>query len=123
MERFLAGDNVCAWPNLTQMPDGRLIVTIFNQPAHGTLPGDIECWESRDEGRFWQRCGVPAPHAPGTNRMNVAVGLARDSALIVKDGSLLTAYYANRVHGHTRYHRGIVRWNLDEQLELNCFKY
>ncbi|MCG3148634.1 MAG: hypothetical protein PCFJNLEI_02079 [Verrucomicrobiae bacterium] len=83
MTRYLAIDNVCAWPNLTPMPDRRIIATIFNRPAHGTLPGDIECWESRDEGRFWHRCGVPAPHEPSTNRMNVAVGLARDGALIV----------------------------------------
>ena len=83
MDRTIAIDNVCAWPNLTVLPDGRIIATIFNQPAHGTVPGDIECWETQDDGRNWQLCSVPAPHALGTNRMNVAAGLARDGALIV----------------------------------------
>ena len=83
MERYIAIDNVCAWPNLTPMPDGRIVATIFNQPCHGQWEGDVECWESADEGRFWKRCGVPAPHEPETNRMNVAAGLARDGALVV----------------------------------------
>jgi len=83
MERYIAIDNVCAWPNLTRMPDGRIVATIFNQPCHGTREGDVECWETVDEGRFWRRCGVPAPHEPGTNRMNVAAGLARNGDLVV----------------------------------------
>ncbi|MEZ5277191.1 MAG: sialidase family protein [Opitutaceae bacterium] len=83
MERFIAIDNVCAWPNLTRMADGTLIATIFNQPTHGGWEGDVECWASRDEGRTWKLRGVPAPHEPGTNRMNVAAGLAGDGALVV----------------------------------------
>lgn len=83
MERYVAVDNVCAWPNLVKMPDDRLVVTIFNQPCHGKWAGDVECWESGDEGRVWTRCGVPAPHEPETNRMNVAAGLARNGDLIV----------------------------------------
>lgn len=83
MERFVAIDNVCAWPNLTLMPDGALIATIFNQPTHGGWEGDVECWASSDQGRTWKLRGVPAPHEPTTNRMNVAAGLAADNALIV----------------------------------------
>ena len=83
MERFIAIDNVCAWPNLTLMPDNRIVATIFNQPCHGRWEGDVECWVSSDEGRQWQLLGVPAPHEPGTNRMNVAAGLAHDGTLIV----------------------------------------
>jgi len=83
MERYIAIDNVCAWPNLTKMPDGALIATIFNQPCHGRWEGDVECWASEDGGRSWRLRGVPAPHEPGTNRMNVAVGLARNGDLIV----------------------------------------
>lgn len=82
MERFVAIDNVCAWPNLTQRPDGELIATIFNQPCHGRWSGDVECWASRD-GRFWAYRGTPAPHEAGTNRMNVAAGCAADGSLIV----------------------------------------
>lgn len=83
MERYIAIDNVCAWPNLTKMPDGAIIATIFNQPCHGLWEGDVECWASEDGGRTWRRRGTPAPHEPGTNRMNVAAGLAVNGDLIV----------------------------------------
>ena len=39
IERFVAIDNVCAWPNLTVLRDGTLVATIFNQPSHGSLSG------------------------------------------------------------------------------------
>lgn len=83
MERYVAVDNVCAWPNLTLMPDGAIVATIFNQPTHGEFEGDVECWASDDEGRTWSLRGMPASHEPGTNRMNVAAGLARDGSLVV----------------------------------------
>ncbi|HRU05282.1 MAG TPA: sialidase family protein [Candidatus Brocadiia bacterium] len=82
MERYIAIDNVCAWPNLTKMPDGEVVATIFNQPCHGRWEGDVECWASKD-GRFWRKRGVPAPHEPGTVRMNVAAGLAANGDLVV----------------------------------------
>jgi Na+/melibiose symporter-like transporter len=37
----IAIDNVCAWPNLTKLPDGAIIATIFNQPCHGLWEGDV----------------------------------------------------------------------------------
>ena len=83
MERYIAVDNVCAWPNLTRMPDKHVVATIFNQPCHGKWEGDVECWQGDPEGRFWERVGVPAPHEPKTNRMNVAAGLARNGDLVV----------------------------------------
>lgn len=82
-ERYIAVDNVCAWPNLTLMSNGILISTIFNQPTHGGWEGDVECWASQDDGRTWHLRGVPAPHEPGTNRMNVAAGCGHDGHLIV----------------------------------------
>jgi hypothetical protein len=82
MERFIAIDNVCAWPNLTPMPDDSIVATIFNQPCHGSWEGDVECWGSSD-GALWELRGVAAPHEPGANRMNVAAGLAHDGTLIV----------------------------------------
>ena len=81
-ERFIAVDNVCAWPNLTRMPDGAIVATIFNQPVHLRWPGDAECWASTDEGRLWEYRGTPAVHEPDTARGNVAAGLAHDGALI-----------------------------------------
>ena len=83
MERYVAIDNVCAWPNLTLMPDGDIVATIFNKPTHGKCEGDVDCWASTDGGRTWQWRGTPAPHEPTTNRMNVAAGLASDGSLVV----------------------------------------
>jgi hypothetical protein len=82
-ERFVAIDNVCAWPNLTLMPDGTIIATIFNQPTHLLWEGDVECWASADQGRTWKLRGTPAVHEPGTARGNVAAGLAHDGSLVV----------------------------------------
>jgi len=83
-ERYVAIDDVCAWPNLTLLPDGSIVALIFNQPSHGRLPGDVDCWGSVDGGRVWSRRGAAVPHdAPDTNRMNVATGLAHDGDLVV----------------------------------------
>ena len=82
-ERYVAIDNVCAWPNLTKMPDGSIVATIFNQPCHGLWEGDVECWGSEDGGRTWSLRGTPAPHESGTCRMNVAAGLAANGDLVV----------------------------------------
>lgn len=83
MNHYVAIDNVCAWPNLTMLPDGTLTATIFNQPCHGQWEGDVECWASEDGGLFWQHRGTPAAHEPTNNRMNVATGLAANGDLIV----------------------------------------
>lgn len=80
---LVAVDNVCAWPNLTLLRDGSIVATIFNQPSHGSVAGDVECWASKDGGRSWQKRGTPAPHEPETNRMNVAAGLAANGDLLV----------------------------------------
>ena len=82
-QRFVAIDNVCAWPNLTLLNDGTLTATIFNQPAHGRVEGDVETWISTDGGVLWERSGVAAIHDPGTNRLNVAAGRAHDGSLVV----------------------------------------
>lgn len=82
MQRFVAIDNVCAWPNLTLLPDGSINTTIFGQPSHGQVAGAAECWNSPD-GQFWTKRGIPAPNEPETNRMNVACGLAKNGDLIV----------------------------------------
>ena len=82
MEQYVAIDNVCAWPNLTLLPNGDVVAAIFNQPCHGWWEGDVECWAGGNDGRTWTRRGVVAPHEPGTNRMNKAVGLARNGDLV-----------------------------------------
>lgn len=82
IQRFMAIDNVCAWPNLTLLPDGTINATIFGRPSHGQMPGAVECWNSAN-GEFWTKRGVPAPNDDHTNRMNVAAGLAKNGDLLV----------------------------------------
>jgi len=80
--RFVAIDNVCAWPNLVMLRDGSIAAIIHNQPAHGQREGDVECWTSAN-GEFWTKAGTPAPHEPNTIRMNHAAGLANNGDLVV----------------------------------------
>jgi hypothetical protein len=82
-ERLVAIENVCAWPNLQILPNGDILAFIFNQPAHGAWEGGIDCWASVDGGRTWKLRGVVAPHKPGTNRMNIAAGIAKNGELVV----------------------------------------
>lgn len=84
MERYIAIDNVCAWPCLNMAPDGTLRATLFNQPTHGGCEGSTECWISEDGGRSWQFQSVVAPHAPGTNNgLNHAAGFAGNGDFVV----------------------------------------
>ncbi|HEY2574606.1 MAG TPA: sialidase family protein [Verrucomicrobiaceae bacterium] len=80
--RYVAIDNVCAWPCLTKLRDGSINATIFGRPSHGQMEGAVECWNSPD-GEFWTKRGVPAPNDPHTNRLNVACGLAKNGDLLV----------------------------------------
>lgn len=79
----VAVDNVCAWPNLTVLPDGAIIATIYSLPSHGGGEGDAQCWASTDQGKTWTLSGTPAAHDPNTCRMNLAAGLARNGDLLV----------------------------------------
>lgn len=82
---FVAIENVCAWPNLVMLPDGTITAMIFNQPSHGRMIGDVDCYASTDGGHTWQKRGTPAPHQADTlqNRMNDAAGLAANGDLLV----------------------------------------
>lgn len=82
LSRFVAIDNVCAWPNLTLQRDGSITAIIFGQPSHGLMEGDTECWGSSD-GLFWSKRGVAAAHEPTCIRMNAAAGLAKNGDLVV----------------------------------------
>ena len=87
MERYIAIDNVCAWPNLTLLPNGEIIGTIYNTPQHksdASVSGaNIECWASEDDGRIWTLRGTPDSPPEGETRVNQAAGLDGDGALIV----------------------------------------
>jgi hypothetical protein len=103
IEHLVGIDGVCAWPNLTLLPDGTIIAAIFNQPCHGMWEGDLDCWASTDGGRTWQFRGRPAPHEPGTNRMNCAAGLAANGDLLV----LVSGWTDRDVPSKPRPHHGV----------------
>jgi hypothetical protein len=83
LKRFIAVDNVCAWPNVQMASDGTLLMFVFNQPSHGTVEGEIECWQSKDDGLTWQYKSTPVPHEKGANRMNISVGKNKDGDILV----------------------------------------
>ena len=83
MERYIAVDGVCAWPNLTLAADGTILAVIYNRPRHGDVEGEVVCWGSVDGGMTWEVRGTPVLHDPGTSRINCACGLARDGSLVV----------------------------------------
>ena len=96
VENIIAVSNVCAWPNLTLMPDGTIIATIFNKPSHGQEEGDADCYASTDEGRTWNHVGTPVIHKPGTVRMNLAAGLSNTGSLVV----LISGWGGDNFRGH-----------------------
>jgi hypothetical protein len=46
--RFVAIDNICAWPALVSLPGGEVVAIMHNRPSHGQIEGEIECWGSSD---------------------------------------------------------------------------
>ncbi|QDT91818.1 sialidase family protein [Gimesia algae] len=82
LKQVVAVENVCAWPNLTLLPDGTIIAVFHNQPSHGQREGDIDCWASPD-GIKWKKRSTVTQHIPNTVRMNHATGLAKNGDLIV----------------------------------------
>ena len=82
LNRHVAVDNVCAWPNLSVLPDGSVGALLFNKPSHGRLEGDIEFWTSAGGTEPWERRSVVTRHGPGTVRMNVAGGVSADGTIV-----------------------------------------
>lgn len=86
-------NQVCAWPNLTLLPDDAVLAAVFNQPCHGKWAGDLDGWVSTDRGDTWELAATIAPRdSEDANRMNCAVGDAVNSDLVA-----LCSGWANRV--------------------------
>jgi len=47
MERYVAIDNVCAWPNLTMLPNGTIVTAYYcsGTPAHDRYHMGVLRWE------------------------------------------------------------------------------
>jgi len=86
IERSVAVEDACAWPNLTLFPDETIVATIHSSPSHGQMPGDVQCWASLDGGRTWSLRGVPGKADARTVRMNTAAGLVRNGDFVVLCG-------------------------------------
>lgn len=83
MQKFIAIDNVCAWPNIKLLPNGEVMAVVFNQPCHLVWEGTVDCWVSADRGRMWEFRSHPVINEPTTNRGNVAVGVMNDGKVMV----------------------------------------
>ena len=82
IERHVAVDNVCAWPNVKQLASGEIGAFIFNRPSHGKMEGDIELWVSDTGISPWRRKSTVTAHAPNTVRMNMAANTLGDGTII-----------------------------------------
>lgn len=82
LRSVVAVKGVCAWPNLTLMPDGSILAVFHNGGSHGSREADVDCYASKD-GLTWEKRSTVTRHAPNTNRMNHAAGLAKNGDLIV----------------------------------------
>ena len=82
IERHVAVDNVCAWPNIKRLPNGEVGVFIFNRPSHGKMEGDIELWVSDTGISPWRRRSQVTNHAAGTVRMNMAAGVLANGTIV-----------------------------------------
>lgn len=90
-KRFVAIDNVCAWPQLRINDNQEIFMTGFNQPCHGKTEGDVVLWVSKDGGETFNYTGTPVVHEPTTNRMNHCSGFAHNGDFIS-----IVSGYSNR---------------------------
>ena len=80
-------EDVCAWPNLTMLGNGTILATLFNQPTHGRVPGDTDCWASTDGGRTWTKRSTAARRPTADSvRMNWAAGLGTEGDFVAVCG-------------------------------------
>ena len=47
-------------------------------------------------------------------RLEGAVDVGYPSSVQTADGTIVTAYYCDRIEAHQRYHMGVVRWRAEE---------
>lgn len=91
LERFIAVDNKCLWPQLRLDAGDRILMTGFNQPCHGMTEGAVDCWVSEDGGKMFDYLGTPVVNESTTNRMNNVSGFAHNGDFIT-----IVSGYTNR---------------------------
>lgn len=91
LERFIAVDNGCLWPQLRLDSEGKIFLTAFNSPCHGMTEGDVDCWVSVDGGKTFKYRGTTVVHESTTNRMNHVSGFAHNGDFLA-----IISGYTNR---------------------------
>ncbi len=91
LERYIAVDNGCLWPQLRLDKDGTILLTAFNSPCHGMTEGDVDCWASTDGGKLFKFRSTPVVHKPTENRMNHISGFAHNGDFLA-----VVSGYTNR---------------------------
>lgn len=88
----VAINDVIAWPNLTRLPDGSMLLAGFDQPSHLKTEGDVGCWVSTDEGDTWTFRATVSEHTPMTARANHALGLDKNGDVVALVGGWTDDY-------------------------------
>ena len=89
--------------HLLQLADGRILLVygIRNRGLYG-----VGARLSEDEGQTW-----------GDPMLLVDLEDATDggypSSVQLRDGTIVTAYYCNRIRAHRRYHMGVLLWKVE----------
>ncbi|HRX42781.1 MAG TPA: sialidase family protein [Clostridia bacterium] len=91
LQRYIAVDNKCLWPQLRMDENGKIFMTGFNQPCHGMVEGDVDCFTSTDGGKSFMPAGIPVVHDAGCNRMNHNSGFTHGGDFIT-----IVSGYTNR---------------------------
>jgi hypothetical protein len=86
--------------HLTRLHDGRVLL-VYGLRNRG-LRGVGARW-SQDEGRTWEDPVVLVD-------LQDAADVGYPSSVQVADGTIVTAYYCDRIPAHQRYHMGVVLW-------------
>jgi hypothetical protein len=81
---IIAVDNVVAWPVMTKMNDGTIVIFIHNDSTHFKGPSDVECWASTDNGLNWEHRSTPSPRDTETaGRGSIGAGLVSNGDLVL----------------------------------------
>jgi hypothetical protein len=83
--------------HFTRLKDGRVLLTCGNRQN----PKGVDVRFSDDEGSTWSR-PLRVVDFEGEGGYPASV--------VLPDGRVLTAYYAERIRDHDRYHMGVVVW-------------
>lgn len=74
------------WPKLALLPDGTIVAAVYNQPAHGSRPGDVDLHASTDGGLTWTKRSTATRHHGASARFNHAIGVSPSGDLLVVSG-------------------------------------